>query len=107
MWDEDDAAVGKWTPSSRLWTLGMISNQEIFLQSTPPRFTTCNGLDVLMVYSWAYEKMKSANDDRFALHYLDLRRSNFVVDQHQDLQGYSGTTSCIFLIKVYLIGMAF
>jgi hypothetical protein len=103
----DDAVVGKRTPSSRLWTLRMISDQQVFILSTPQRFTTYNGLDILMVYSWAYEKMKSANDDRFALHYIDLRRPNFFVDQHQDLQGYPPTTSCTLLIKVSLIGMAF
>jgi hypothetical protein len=45
-------------------------------------------MDILLLYSWAFERMKAANDDRFALHYFDLRRGNFYVDHQQDLQGY-------------------
>lgn len=45
-------------------------------------------MDILLLYSWAFERMKAANEDRFALNYFDLRRANFYVDQQQDLQGY-------------------
>ena len=46
-----------------------------------------DGLDAMLLLSWVLQRFNSSEDQPFVLHYWDLRTSNIMIDEDENLVG--------------------
>jgi hypothetical protein len=47
-----------------------------------------DGLDAVLLLSWALQRFSAYEDQPFVLHYWDLRTSNIIIDEDENLVGW-------------------
>jgi hypothetical protein len=47
-----------------------------------------DGLDVMLLCSWVYQKFAGSENQRFVLHYWDLQLNNIMIDENENLISY-------------------
>jgi hypothetical protein len=62
-----------------------------------------DGLDKMLLFSWVRQHSGSS-DQSFVLHYWDLRMPNIMIDDENNIIGFSSLDSML-IAKVYLIGI--
>ena len=67
------------------WVREQFITFHLLYQGNLPSVKPIDGLDKMILLSWLRRKFSESDDERFVLHYWDLRMPNIIIDDDDNL----------------------